>query len=344
VSTKGGHTVGIVGAGSIVRHAHLPAYESLGLRVKSIWDVDVERAHDLASTRPGLAVVEHLEGLLNDPAIDIIDIAIPPDQQVVVARAAADAGKHIMCQKPLARTLGEARELVEHAERAGVLMAVNQQMRWEPLISATEEALTSGVLGRPTAVLSILNWNGDWRAGDWTVREPRGFALFNTVHFLDTLRYLFGEPVRLTGQVRSDPLQQAGAETWVNVWLEWADGLSAVLMHRGTNWAGDNEALWRVEGTEGAIRGQLGIYSDYPPGRPDHGERIVYSRGDWETVVIDRSWIPEAFTGPMASLVEAIDTGGSPTTSGRDNLKTLALVEAIYESASQGRTIDLVAR
>jgi predicted dehydrogenase len=337
----GDHAVGIVGAGSIIEHAHLPAYRAMGLPVRGIYDVDQARAQALAESDKNLAVASSLDALFEDPAIDVIDIAVPPDQQVVIAQRAIQAGKHLLCQKPLARTLDDARGLVSAAEAGGVKLAVNQQMRWDPLIAATERELREGRIGRPTAVLSVLNWSGDWAAGHWTTREPRGFALFNTVHFLDTLRHLFGEPTRLTGQVRSDPLQTEGAERWVNVWLEWEDGLEAVLFHRGTNWAGDTEALWRVEGTKGAIRGQFGIYDAYPPGRPDHGERYLYQVGRWETIVEGRSWIPDAFSGPMTSLLASIESGLEPVTSGRDNLKTLALVEATYESAASSRTVVL---
>src|SRR5258708_33717444 len=110
-------TIGIVGAGAIVTSAHLPAYTKAGFRVAAIFDREIDRARAAASQFGVPRVCASVEELLADPAIGIVDIAVPPVYQPPIARAAMAAGKHLLCQKPLAWTIEEAAALVAEAER-----------------------------------------------------------------------------------------------------------------------------------------------------------------------------------------------------------------------------------
>jgi predicted dehydrogenase len=106
------------------------------------------------------------------------------------------------------------------------------------------------------------------------------------------------------------------------------------------NLAGDFEATFRIDGSEGAIKGTLGLLYDYPRGRPDTLE--VYSRSvptdGWVPYPVTTRWVPDAFAGPMGSLLEAIATDGVPATAGADNLNTLRLVQALYRSMDSGES------
>jgi predicted dehydrogenase len=112
--------ISIIGAGGIVAAGHLPAYSALGLSVSGIFDLDEDRARDLAARFDIERVYESIEDALADPRSDVVDIAVLPWVQPDVARAALDAGKHLLCQKPLAPDLIQARELVETAESLGL--------------------------------------------------------------------------------------------------------------------------------------------------------------------------------------------------------------------------------
>lgn len=332
-----GHGIGVVGAGTIVRNGHLPAYAQLGLKICGIYDEDATRARQLAEDAGTIAVT--LDGLLRNPEVDVVDIGITPQAQVEVAERAIRSGKHVLCQKPLAPTLTQAVSLVQFAEERGVKLAVNQQMRWEPIVLAVKRALDDGSLGTPTAGLIETNMNDDFPAGHWLTREPRLMALYGTIHYLDSARYLFGEPERVTARLSRNPLQRSAGETWIDAWLEWPDDFSLVIFERYTNWAGDLTATMRVEGTTGAVRGHLGLWDDYPNRSPDLVDQIDYKEGCWKRISEEAAWMPDAFIGPMGGLLEAIDTNGDPPTGGRDNLLTLRLVEALYMSSRERRTV-----
>lgn len=115
---------------AIVDRAHLPAYLGAGLEIVRVHDRDAARAAEVAG-RHGVPVADSLQALLDDPRVGVVDIAVVADAQPDIARAALAAGKHVVCQKPLAPTLDEAHALVDAAREAGREIAVNQQLRFD---------------------------------------------------------------------------------------------------------------------------------------------------------------------------------------------------------------------
>jgi predicted dehydrogenase len=332
--------VAIVGAGTIVEHAHLPAYTAAGIPVVSIFDEDSERAGRLA-TRFGLRVAPSMESICRDPEVSIVDIAVTPTAQVALALAAVDAGKHVLCQKPLAPSLEEARAMVAAAAGSPVVRAVNQQMRWEPCTAAARRLLAAGELGDPIAFTIETNLDADFPRDHWLAKEPRLMALYGAIHNVDSARALFGEPIAVTAKLLRDPLQQAAGEMWINAWLEWANGPTMVLFERYTNWAGDKVATIRVEGTLGTMRGRFGLWDDYPTPAPSYAEWKRHDSDSWTVLSSTATWLPDAFVGPMAAMLESIEHGTPHPTSWEDHLKTLAIVEALYESSESRRTVAL---
>jgi predicted dehydrogenase len=260
--------IGIVGAGTIVEHGHLPAYRRYRLPVRWVYDANEERAARLAQSYPGAHTARNLEELLADPQTEIIDIAVTPSAQLEVAREAARRGKHILCQKPLAPSLAEAVALVDECAALPGVRAVNQQMRWEPITAEAKARLAAGELGEPAAVIIRTNLNADFTREHWLANETRLMALYGAIHFLDSARFLFGEPTRVTAHLRRDPLQVARGEMWINAWLEWEGGPMLSVFERYTNWSGDQEATMRVEGTLATVRGRFGIWDAYPEPSP----------------------------------------------------------------------------
>ena len=98
----------------------------------------------------------------------------------------------------------------------------------------------------------------------------------------------------------------------------------------------------QLEGTKGAVRGDLGLYRGYPEPLSDIIDANGYDDAGWELLTdTDARWIPDAFAGPMLELMRAIEAGDEPATSGRDNLNTLRVVEAMYESDATGQRVEL---
>jgi predicted dehydrogenase len=108
-------------------------------------------------------------------------------------------------------------------------------------------------------------------------------------------------------------------------------------------WQDDRYAIFRCEGTEGIAKGTIGLMYDYPRGRPDTLEFSSrrYRDGTWIAPKLETTWVPDAFVGPMASLMRVIEDGGEPETGGVDNLGTLRAVFAAYRSMAEGRAVEL---
>ncbi len=144
--------IGVIGAGFIVRDCHLVAYANAGYRVVGITSRTLERAEEVAKLRGIPKVHQSIDSLLDDPEVEVVDVAVPPaDQPGVVAQVLARGRRlrGILAQKPLALSFAEAKKLVDDCARAGVTLQVNQNMRYDQSVRALKALLDRGVLGAP---------------------------------------------------------------------------------------------------------------------------------------------------------------------------------------------------
>jgi len=331
--------IGVIGAGAIIQAAHLPAYRSAGYPVQAIYDHDDAVARKVAADFQIPHLCSSLEELLADPKVGVVDIAVPPQFQPAIARSAMAAGKHMLCQKPLALSYAEARALVEEAAQAKRKMAVNQQMRWDPMIRATKKLLDDRVLGQALNCTLEESVYTDWFQWTWIPLSDRLDLLLHSIHYFDSLRYLFGEPEWVFSAIDRYPGQKEVGETRSLTCLRFPGGVLAHVSVHHNNWAGDEFVTWRVEGNEAIIRGDFGHLRNYPRGEPDVLEYRRRQDDGWNRTAFTEKWFPDAFAGPMGSLLESIRTCHDPLTSGRDNLKTLALVLAAYRSVDEKRAV-----
>jgi predicted dehydrogenase len=343
---KTDYRIGIVGCGGIVNYAHLVAYKQHGLRVLACYDANADAARKTAETHGIARVYDTLDALLADPAIDIVDIAVQPWHQRVIAEHALAAGKHLLCQKPLADTLTDARAITEAGKRAGRKVAVNQQMRWSAGIAAARDLIAKGYIGRPTDAQVQVTTNTPWHMWPWLAESPRLEIMYHSIHYLDSLRFLFGNPAWITSRHARYPGQIARAETKTVTVLDYTSGLQALVAVNHQDESPDGYATFRFLGTEGIIKGTIGLMYNYPHGRPDTFEVHRHSDASdaWQSIALEGLWIPDAFIGPMASLMAAIQSGGEPLTSAEDNLDTLRVVDAAYLSAAENRSVQLTAQ
>ncbi|GAA1550574.1 Gfo/Idh/MocA family oxidoreductase [Kribbella sancticallisti] len=336
--------IALVGAGAIVDVAHLPAYRGLGLDIRGLYDVRPEQAKRVAGRHGIGRVYGSLEELLGDESVEVVDVAVVPWAQPDVVRQVIAAGKHVLCQKPFAPDLVTARELIDAATRAGVRLAVNQQLRWDEGIAAARAMVRAGWIGTPTTTSFTVDISTDWSAWDWLVRSDRLEIMYHSIHYLDAVRSILGDPRRVFATASRRSGQLATGETRTISTLVYDGDTRAVLHVNHENTGGDQRAEFRIDGTEGAIRGTLGLLYDYPHGRPDTLE--VFSRvaptDGWLAYPVTRRWIPWAFGGPMAGLLGWIADGTPSPTAAEDNIGTLALVQALYGSIDDGqaRTVE----
>jgi hypothetical protein len=343
--------IGCVGAGFIMADCHLVAYRAAGFNPVAIASHDPAKAAAVAGRHSIPRAYDHYEQVLDDPRVEVLDVAVPPDVQYDVIRAAVAHKGHlrgILAQKPLGMDYAQAKEIVRLCADAGITLAVNQNMRFDHSVRGCRSLLDRGDLGTP--VLGTI----DMRAiPHWMPWQRRlGWVTLRTmsIHHLDTFRYWFGDPVRVFASVRPDPRteKQFAHEDGICLYiLEYDNGVRASAWD--DVWAGpakegaesDTSIRWRVEGTEGMARGTIG-WPSYPARTPSTLDYTTTRRpGAWHQPRWHEAWFPDAFAGPMADLLVALEEGREPPISGRENLGTMALVDACYRSAREHRAVPI---
>lgn len=337
--------IGVIGGGFIVNECHLVAYRRAGFNPIAIASRTRERAAAVAARHGIPKVHATIEALLDDPDIEVLDLAVPPQHQPALIRAACERGtvRGILAQKPLALSLAEAADVVARCEAAGIVLAVNQNMRHDPSVRAVKQLLVDGELGTP--VFATIDMRGIPHWQPWQAELGCASLRIMSIHHLDCLRYWFGDPARLFCSTRPDPRTTFPHTDGICTTIfEYDDGLRAVVIDdvwtgpAREGCPGDIRIEWRIEGLDGLAIGDLGWC------KPDYTSpsSLRYARkGDAEfrQRTFDTSWFPDAFAGTMGELLAALETGVTPSIGGRDNLRTLALVEAAVASAEQHRMI-----
>ena len=341
LGSKTDYGIGVIGAGFIVRDIHLVSYNEAGFNTVAIASRTPEHARTAAEQHGIGTVYETWHELLDDPRIEIVDIAYPPDAQLEIVREACkrDHVKGILAQKPLAATLADAREIVRVCDAAGKKLGVNQNMRYDQSMRALKTLLTDGHMGTPVVAQIVMNARPHWQE---FIRGYGRIAILNmSIHHLDVFRFLFGEPERILVSVRNDPSWDFEHDDGMAFYiLEYADGLRAIGSDDCFTWS-DGRIEWRVEGTEGIAKGTIG-WPDYPDGSPSTIDYTLRSEeGTWHRPRWEERWFPQAFKGTMGQLMKAVETDSEPEISGRDNLGTMRLIEAAYRSAAEGRAVAI---
>lgn len=335
--------IGCIGAGFIMRDCHLVAYRNAGFNPVAITSRNVNTAHEVAERHAIPKVHASIDELLADSTIEVLDIAVPPDVQPGIIREAAKRKqvRGILAQKPLAMSVREARECVEACERVGITLAVNQNMRFDQSVRAMKSLLNSGTLG--DVVLATIDMRAIPHWMPWSRSLPSLSTFVMSIHHLDTFRYWFGTPDRVLASTRPDPRTTFPHCDGINLYvLEYDSGIRAASWD--DVWAGparegaaaDIGIRWRVEGTKGMARGTIG-WPSYPTRTPSTLDYTIAGDPTWHQPRWDEVWFPDAFVGTMAQLLVALEDGSPPAITGRDNLETVALCEAVFAAAQEHR-------
>jgi predicted dehydrogenase len=338
--------IGCIGAGMIMAECHLAAYQQAGFTVAAIASRNRDNAATVAERWKIPIVHETPDDLINDPQIEILDIAYPPDQQPELIRKAL-AQPHIrgiLAQKPLALTLKDAIELRDAAEKAGKILSVNQNMRYDQSMRVLKQILDGGELGTPVFATIEMRAIPHWQA---FLQDYDRLTLSNmSVHHLDVLRFLFGEPATITTQTRTDPRTKFDHKDGIIVsTLMFPSGVMAVSLEdvwsgpRDEGFDSDIYIKWRVEGTDGVAQGFIG-WPDGSPSTLRYASKTT-TGGKWVEPRWETMWFPHAFIGVMEQLQHAVKTGEQPALSVADNVRTVALIEAGYRSIEEQRTVRL---
>ena len=337
-------SVAVVGAGYFSQF-HYEAWSRIPeVRLSALAEPDAPAARAMAARFSVPAVYETLDALLAETAPDILDIVTPPDtHEALVAGACRRAGL-VVCQKPLAPTLEEARTIVEIAREAGCPLVVHENFRFQPWFREAKAVLEAGRLGRPHAVAFRLR-PGDGQGPDaYLDRQPyfqtmTRFLVHETaIHLIDTFRYLLGEITEVTARLRRLNPAIAGEDAGV-VLLDFESGARGLFDgNRLVDHSAENRRLTMgemlLEGAEAVLR----LDGD--------GRLFLRRHGSNEEREHAYSWDDQGFAGDCVlrlqrHVVDHLKGRGPVMNTGRAYLANLRVEHMVYESDRLGRTVSV---
>jgi D-apiose dehydrogenase len=280
--------------------------------------------------------------LFADGGFDFVDIATTVQSHLPLVAMAAAHGVPIICQKPFALNIADAKTMVEACRAAGVPLMVHENFRFQSPIRAVQRALRSGEIGEPFWGRFSFRSAYDVFAGQPYLATGKRFIIEDLgIHVLDIARCMMGDVTGLTARTQRINPAIAGEDA-ATILMDHESGRTSIVdCSYATRLSKEPfpETMIELDGTEGAIRLSQG-YRLEVNGR--NGHRLV----DVSPPLLpwaSRPWhnIQESVAAIQRHWVECLKTGAEPATSGADNLKTFALVEASYQSAASGGRVQL---
>ena len=338
--------IGCIGSGFIMADCHLVSYKNAGFNPVAIASRTQSHAAAVAERHGIGKVYATWQELIADESIEILDIAFPPDQQLAIVLAACKQPhiRGILCQKPIEMSLERSRQIVQAGEAAGKTIAVNSNMRCDQSMRALKYLLDTRELGEPVLATIEMRAIPHWQP---FLREYDKLEIFGMgIHHVDAFRFLFGNPEWITCVCRTDPRSKFEHVDGITQYtFQFGNGMMATSLDDVWAWPEepcekDNYIKWRVEGTEGLAEGTIG-WPKYPEHSPSTLRFTSKRHPQWVTPSWDTVWFPDAFEGTMAGLLTAVEQNREPDISARDNLYTIACVEACYRSIQERRSIRL---
>ena len=357
--------VGMLGTRGIARN-HMTPYltHSDQVRMTAVCDMVEPLAQEYAKDAGVEDVYTDFDDMLANADIDAVDICTNHAAHAPCTIAAVQAGKHVLVEKAMANTLQACRDMVEAADKAGVTLMIAHQLRHSREANAVKRLIDEGHLGEIQAVRTHVTMGGP-KSGWMCDAEPGGGVLqLNSIHHIDLLRYYVGNVKRVMGACKSSQSHMVnGAEDLVAATLELESGAIGGLFASWTTEMTPERAAYLLFGTKGTVHST-------PPYNPrsresptSHFGTIMHSLKDPDenldrrndadlqrlrhppfdvlpTREADQPTV-NLFVNEVLHFADCCKTGKEPTSSGRDNIESMKVVFAIYESSRTGKAVDL---
>ncbi len=320
---------GLIGASTIAAQHMIGAMRANGGEVAAVMSASLERAKSYAAEHAIVGAMDDLAALVGDSAIDAVYVSTTNELHRDQVFAAAKAGKHVLCEKPLALSLADARAMVAACRESGVVMGTNHHLRNAATHRAMREAIKRGRIGKPLfarvfhAVYLPPNLQG------WRIDKPQaggGVTLDITVHDADTLRFVLDdEPAAVSAMNANDGLGRAGLEDGVMGVARFAGGLLAQFHDAFTTRYATTG--FEVHGETGSLIGR-NCMTQAPVGD------VVLRDADGETPLSIAH--ENLYARSVRLFQEAVAGHGAPAASGEDGVRSLAFALATREAARTG--------
>jgi predicted dehydrogenase len=335
MADEGRIRIGIIGGGSIA-DSHLDGYLLAADRaqVTAIADIDPEHARHCAERAGGAAVFSDYRELVASGLVDAVDICLPHHLHRDAILAAADAGKHVLCEKPLCLTVAEAADVSQAVASSGVTLMCAHNQLFLPAVARARELVRGGVLGRLYEARTTDSFFNNLSAENIGWRRER--ATSGGGELLDTgyhptyllLHLVNSEPVEVAAMLSRHRLAFLEGEDSAQVLVNFADGSVGAMV---TTWAYDPATCtekFSVAGDAGSM------WSD---GRTLHvkmrdGEEVVEQFADVK---------PHTIAAGVVDFVDCLREGRRPLNNQVDGIRVLKVILAAYASAQQKRIVGL---
>ncbi|WP_426808421.1 Gfo/Idh/MocA family protein [Pseudomonas sp. WOUb67] len=326
---------GLIGASTIAQEWMIEAIRSIGDEVSAVVSASESRAEDFAKHNGIKKYGTSVEELLLDPDIQAIYVSTQNHLHKVQSLKAIGAGKHVLCEKPLALSVADAAEMVSAAEEAGVVFATNHHLRNAESHKALRRAIQGGMIGKPLAArvfhaVSLPPHLQGWRIADSD--NGGGVILDITVHDTDTLRFILNDdPVEVTALTQAGELSVNGVADSVMGVIRFKSGLLAQFHDAFT--AKYAETGIEIIGTEGTLVAR-NVMTQFP-----EGEVVLINQAGSRKLFLEHANLYET---AVRDFSEAVAGRSQPAASGVDGLWSLATGIAVVESANTGKAVPVV--
>ncbi|TCL00789.1 putative dehydrogenase [Shimia isoporae] len=334
--------VAILGAG--IGAEHLAGYRNLPdmFLVSVVCDLNVARAAEIIGDDASIEITHDVESVLQNSDVDLIDICLPPHLHFSMTLRALDAGKHVVCEKPLVTSLAEADALIAKEQETGRRVFPVFQYRYGPATNRIRALIEAGLAGKPLVASLETHWNRgseyyavDWR-GTWA-GESGGAVLGHAIHNHDYLMLLMGPVSELTATVATR-VNEIEVEDCAAISMRMANGAlatSSVTLGGATDTTRIRlvyDKLTAESGTEPyAPAIDAWTYTARDPGDQDKVDDIVAAHGD----------VKSGFVGFFQDIYQALEGGPETAVSLMDGRRSIELVTSVYQSARSGKTVRL---
>jgi UDP-N-acetyl-2-amino-2-deoxyglucuronate dehydrogenase len=346
---------GIVGCGAI-HQTHANAIRLIeDAELIGFYDVVPERAC-AAAERYDVLAAPSLQDLFDQ--VDAINVCVPSGNHASVAIAAAEAGRHVLCEKPIEVTLEAATRMIEATDKAGVKLSVISQHRFAEDIQQLREAAQAGALGPLIACDMYNKWfrtqayydSGDWR-GTWHL-DGGGCLMNQGVHYVDLIQWIMGGVAAVQAMTRTMAHENIEVEDVANVLVEYRNGAIGVIQASTSYYPGlaerievhgkwgtaiieaDRLKVWQVDEKAAAE----GLYGNGITAQPTPKVHTQDKNAEDTTASDPQALWIEQHRRQIEDFTRAILEDRPPAITGRDALEPLKVILAIYESARQGGT------
>ena len=334
----------LIGCGFFSRN-HLHAWNQLqGVEIVALCDSDKSRLDSMANDFGIEQTYIDAKTMLGREKFDFIDIATTVSSHRNLVELAAAAGIPVICQKPFAETMEDAQAMVTACERAAVPLMVHENFRWQTPIQAVRKLIDEGAIGKPFwGRFSFRSGFDVYRAQPYLAKGKRFIIEDLGIHILDIARYLLGDVALLSATVQRVNSKINGEDVATMLLTHACGATSIVDCSYASRRAQElfPQTLLEIDGVEGSIR----VDADYrlTVYHKVQGTRVITVKPPLQ-IWAEQPWfnIQDSVLNIQAHWLESLNAGTEPLTSGRDNLKTLALVESAYASADNNQAVQIL--